>query len=195
MDEVELLLERGKVMQLHGLSNAQWNGSIVSIDARSVDIEGETKFVCEVIFGDNKGKKLKVKETNLMEIPRLPIKQLNRMKELSKLRKEFDEACDSPRGSKKRESIKNIYEKLKDMSAIVPNCCMIWDSLAKIGKLNPLLFVISHDSLLLTTFLLLLQRILAILLAMKAQSICNMYNALRRILSSSVKQATLVRCI
>ena len=112
MDEVERLLEGCKVMQLHGLSNTQWNGSIVSIDERSVDNEGETKFVCEVIFGDNKGKKLKVKETKLMEIQSLPPKKLHSMKaELTKLRNSFEEVRDSTRSCKERDIIiTSIYE-------------------------------------------------------------------------------------
>ena len=133
MDEVEQLLERGKVMQLHGLSNAQWNGSIVSIDERFVENDGVIKFVCEVMFGENKGKKLKVKETNLIEIQPIPSKKLYSMKaELTKLRNSFEEVRDSTRSCKERDIIINsIYEKVNHMSTEVPNCCMLWDLIGK----------------------------------------------------------------
>lgn len=55
---VDELLEYGKIMQLHGLSHAEWNGRSVSIEERLVE-NGETKCICEVIFSD---KKIKVKE-------------------------------------------------------------------------------------------------------------------------------------
>ena len=66
--EANQLLECGKVVQLAGLSSAQWNGCIVSIEERSID-NGETRFTSEVIFGESKGKKLRVKESNLTEVP------------------------------------------------------------------------------------------------------------------------------
>ena len=136
MNTSELLLECGKIMQLHGLSNAQWNGSVVSIEERSA-ANGDIRFVCEVIQGENKGKKLKVKESNLIEVPQLSPEKLNSMKdELSKLREEFKVAQDAPRiGIKQRATIKRIYNKLKSMIADVPNCCMLWDLLGRVCKL------------------------------------------------------------
>ena len=133
MNTSELLLECGKIMQLHGLSNAQWNGSVVSIDERSA-ANGDIRFVCEVIQGENKGKKLKVKESNLIEVPQLSPEKLSDMKEeFSKLREAFKEVQDAPRfGIKQRATIKRIYKKANDMIAEVPNCCMLWDFLTKI---------------------------------------------------------------
>ena len=96
----------------------------------------DTRFVCEVIQGDNKGKKIKVKAINLQEIKSPSSERISVMKdELSKLREEFKVVQDAPRGKKRRDIIiKGIYNKVKDMIAEVPNCCMLWDSLGKVCK-------------------------------------------------------------
>ena len=60
-------IERGKIMQLHGLSTAQYNDCIVDIGEFD---ENSMRYSCEVILGKHKGKGLAIKLSNLREVPR-----------------------------------------------------------------------------------------------------------------------------
>ena len=70
----DLNIEQGKIMQLYGLSEAQWNGCIVDVGKR---FESDTivRYSCEVVLGENKGKLLAIKRANLMDIPALTAKE------------------------------------------------------------------------------------------------------------------------
>ena len=132
--EANQLLECGKVMQLAGLSSAQWNGCIVSIEERSID-NGETRCTCELIFGESKGKKLKVKEANLIEVsPPSPERRKYVQDELTKLYYGFKDAREAGKSSEQQETINSFLNKAKDLNAEVPNCCLLWDLLGQFSK-------------------------------------------------------------
>ena len=133
--EAAQLLESGKIMKLVGLSSDQWNGSIVSIEERSIE-NGETRCVCEIIFGESKGKKLKVKESNLVEVPPpSPERRECIQDELTKIYYRFKDAREAGKSSEQQETINSFLNKAKDLNAEVPNCSLLWDLLAQLSKL------------------------------------------------------------
>ena len=127
------ILEYGKIMQLVGLSESQLNGCIVSIDGL-LEENGEISYLCDVILGENnKGKKLKVKEINITEVPPLPPDQLKVANEkFSKLFSEFDDVKRAD--SLNTERINKLIDETNELIEVVPNCCVLWQLLACHGK-------------------------------------------------------------
>lgn len=123
MDEQNI--EQGKIMQLRGLSASKWNGCIVDVGKRSdSDV---TRYSCEVIFGDYKGKLLAVRSDNLMDIPALTAEELVRAKE------EYERFLDQPQPASTNK-IAKLLIMAKPVLKATPNDCSFWDLIATDGK-------------------------------------------------------------
>ena len=126
-------MEYGTIMQLVGLSESQWNGCIVSID-RLLEENGEISYLCDVILGENKGKKLKVKEGHITEVPPLPPDQLKVANEkFSELFSEFDNVKKAD--SLNTERVNKLIDETNTLIEVAPNCCVLWQLLASYGKI------------------------------------------------------------
>ena len=125
------ILEYGKIMKLHGLSATQWNDSIVDIVER-LDENGQIRYICEVILGDNKGKKLKVKEVNIMEVPPPPPEQLKHVNE--KCAELYVESSVQTSTSLNIERLNKLLAETHELIKVVPNCCVLWHLLTIYGK-------------------------------------------------------------
>ena len=125
------ILECGKIMKLHGLSASQWNGNAVSI-MEQLEENGQRRYLCEVILGENKGKKLKVKEVNLMEIPPPSADQLELANEkCSEILIEFGSVYMAHPINVAQ--INKLRVEINELIEVVPNCCVLWQQLAAYG--------------------------------------------------------------
>ena len=117
-------IEQGKIMQLYGLSAAQWNGCIVDVGKRTES--DATRYSCEVILGENKGKVLAVRSDNLMDIPALTAEE---------------HACAVTKYDYFNQTFEagttNVDELLiiaNEVITVVPNDCSIWHIIADFCK-------------------------------------------------------------
>ena len=127
------LIDCGKIMQLHGLSAVKWNGSIVDVGKQSTE-NGIIRYNCELILGENKGKKIAIKAENLIEIPTPTSAQLKLVSDkFAKVSREFVNIrrANITRGDRIEKLIKNTNEIIE----LVPNCCVLWQQLASYCKL------------------------------------------------------------
>lgn len=119
-------------MQLHGLSAAQYNGCVV--DVGEFD-ENSMRYSCEVILGELKGKKLAVKMSNLIEVPRpspyaissAASKYSMLSDELSKLKRDKGESK-----SMRNYVIDKMIHETEELLSVVPNCAAVWSLLYQI---------------------------------------------------------------
>ena len=119
-------IEPGKIVQLHGLSAAQYNGCVV--DVGEFD-ENSMRYSCEVILGELKGKKLAVKMSNLIEVPRpspyaissAASKYSMLSDELSKLKRDKGESK-----SMRNYVIDKMIHETEELLSVVPNCAAVW---------------------------------------------------------------------
>ena len=123
---MENTFESGKIMQLHGLSAAQYNGCIV--DVGEFD-ENSMRYSCEVILGDLKGKKLAVKMSNLIEVPRPSPSVIDfAISKFLKISSEFEslQTNRSESGSMQNSQVDKIIREMEQLLLLVPNCACLW---------------------------------------------------------------------
>ena len=131
---MENTIEPGKIMQLHGLSAAQYNGCIV--DVGEFD-ENTTRYSCEAVLGELKGKKLAVKMSNLIEVPRpSPYAISSAASKYSILSEELSKLKGNKGESKSMRSyiIDKLIHETEELISILPNCATLWSLLYKFSK-------------------------------------------------------------
>ena len=131
-NDLEDIIEQGKILQVHGLSATQYNGSIVAVGQQSSE-NNITRYACEVIVGQYKHKKLSIKPINLIEIP----KQTQELLDIAIYKFSFveNQVIEARRiRNKDKVNINSILNHAYEIMTIVPNCCMLWQVFVSLCK-------------------------------------------------------------
>ena len=127
-------IEKGKIMQLHGLSATQWNGCIV--DVGKFD-ENTTRYSCEVIVGKHRDRKLAVKMSNLTDVPQPAASAITvAIFKFSVLSCTFEAIKDQNSVSElaKNKAMDTILLEAKELLKTVPNCAVLWRLIQQVCK-------------------------------------------------------------
>ena len=130
--EMEDILAQGKILQVHGLSATQYNGSVVAVGQQSLE-NNTTRYACEVIVGQYKNKKLSIKPINLIEIP----KQTQTLLDIAIYKFSYveNQVIEARRiRNKDKVYINSILNHAYEIMTIVPNCCMLWQVFVSLCK-------------------------------------------------------------
>ena len=122
---MEELLECGRVMKLHSLNAAQWNGCIVAVNDRAIE-STTTRYVSEVVLGEKEGKLIKVKRTNLMEIAAPSEVDIEKASQVGWFASSVMGDLLSETFTLGSPSFEKTVTIIKMMISFVPSCCVAW---------------------------------------------------------------------